>query len=86
MLIITIDKMMSKQKITTKTEDDNNRVKDVSVECNVTKEFDTILKDIKNNGRTTKSISVKSCSNNINLQPVIYNHVDFMKHSIFLMK
>ena len=33
---------------------------DMSGESNITKNFDAVLKDIKNNRRTAKSISVKS--------------------------
>ena len=51
-----------------KTENDDNRVDVISAEDNITKEFDAILRDTMNNGRSTKSISVKS---NINLRPLI---------------
>ena len=51
-----------------KTENSDKIVEDMSGKSNVTKECDAILKDIKNNGRTTKSISGKSCGNNINLE------------------
>ena len=53
-----------------KTENGDNRVEDMIGERNVTKRFDAILKDIKNNGETTESISVKDHGNNINLQPL----------------
>ena len=43
----------------------------MSDESNITKDFDAILEDIKNNGRTAKSISLKSCGSNINLHPLI---------------
>ena len=43
----------------------------MSVESNITKNFDAVLKDIKNNGRTTKSISVKSYGSNVNLRPLV---------------
>ena len=37
----------------------------------IPKKFNTILKDIKNNGRTSKPISVKSFGINISLHPLI---------------
>ena len=43
----------------------------MSGESNIIKDFDATLKDIKKNGRTTKSISLKSCGSNINLHPLI---------------
>ena len=43
----------------------------MSGESNITKEFDAILRDVKNNGRTAKLISVKSHGSNINLKPLI---------------
>ena len=43
----------------------------MSGESNITKEFDAILRDIKNNGRTVKSISVESQGKDINLKPLI---------------
>ena len=61
------------------------------------KKFDAILKGIKNNGRTTKPISVKSHGCNINLHPLIIKLInggktvvkkimDLMKYLIFLIK
>ena len=49
--------------------DESNKYK--SDESKVTKRFNAILKDIKNNGRTTKPISVKGHGSNINLYPLI---------------
>ena len=54
-----------------KTEDGDNRVQDMIGERNVIKKFDAILKDIKKNGETTESVSVKDRGDNINLQPLI---------------
>ena len=42
-------------------------------ESNITKEFDAILKDIKDNGKTVRLISVKSHGNNIDLHPLMIN-------------
>ena len=41
------------------------------VKVKLLKKFDAILKDIKNNGRNNKLISVKSHGSNINLHPLI---------------
>ena len=51
--------------------DDVETEEDKTNENKITKKFDAILKDIKNNGRTTKLIIVKSQGSNINLNPVI---------------
>lgn len=59
MLLITIEKNCA------------NREEDKIGESNITKEFDTTKKNIKNNRKTTKWISVKSHGNNINLHPRI---------------
>ena len=40
-------------------------------ESNFTKEFDAILKNIKNNGKTAKSINVKNHGSSINLHPLV---------------
>ena len=58
---------------------DNNREDYGNREENksITKEFDAILKDIKDNKKTTKSISVnKSHDNNINWHPLIINLIN----------
>ena len=71
--------------------------KDKSDESKITKRFDTILKDINSNGRTTKLISFKNHGSNINIHPLIIkllyvekpcskNIMDLMKYLIFLMK
>ena len=52
-------------------EDDVTTEEDKSDESKTAKMFDAILKDIKNNGRTAKSISVKSHGDYINLYPLI---------------
>ena len=57
--------------IDNKREDIDIREENKSGESNITKEFNAILKDIKNDIKTTKSIIVKSCGNNINLYPLI---------------
>ena len=74
----------SNRKGDAKTEDDDNRVDDTSDESNITKEFDAILKDMKNNGRTTKSMSVKSRGKNINLHLLIIKLPYAEKNSIIL--
>ena len=51
--------------------DDDNREQDKSGESNNTETFHAILVDIRNNGKTTNSISVKSRGSNINLHPPI---------------
>ena len=43
-----------------KIEDGDNNREDMSDKSNITKEFNEILEDIKNNGRTSQSISVKN--------------------------
>ena len=43
----------------------------MSDESDITKAFGILSQDIKNNGKTTKSISVKGLSNTINLYPLI---------------
>ena len=48
--------------------DSHNREENKRGESNITKQLDTILKDIKNNGKTIKSISRDS---DINLHPLI---------------
>ena len=48
-------------------EDGDNRKEEKSSESNIIKEFDAILKNIKDNGRTTTSIGVKKRGNTINL-------------------
>ena len=61
---------------------DNNREngdcrkEDKSSESNNTKEFDAILKYIKNNGKNTKSINYKSHGNNIDLHNFIIKLVN----------
>ena len=45
--------------------------KNKSGESNITKEFETILKDKKNNRQTTKSRNVESHDNNVNLYSLI---------------
>ena len=40
-------------------------------ESNFTKEFDAMLKNIKNNGKTAKSINVKNHGSSINLHPLV---------------
>ena len=40
-------------------------------ESKMFKNIDVILKDIKNNGSTTKPLSIKTRGNNINLHPLI---------------
>ena len=42
-----------------KTEDVDSRGEDMSCECNIIKEFETVLKDISNHGKTTKSMFLK---------------------------
>ena len=75
----------------------DNREGDKSGEITITKEFDATLKHIKNNGRATKSITVKSHDNNINLHSLIIKLLnrektaikkimDLMKDLILLMK
>ena len=51
--------------------DDDNRGQDICGEINISKEVDVILEDTENNGKTAKSISVKSCGRNINLHQLI---------------
>ena len=51
-------------------EDGDNR-ENKSSRSNITKEWDTILNYMKNNSKTTKATSVKSCSNTINLHPLV---------------
>ena len=53
---------MSKQK-------NNNKGEDKNGESDITKKFDAILKDIKYNGKTSKSVSVKNQVISINLHP-----------------
>lgn len=48
--------------------DSHNREENKRGESNITKQLDTILKDIKNNGKTIKSISRDS---DINFHPLI---------------
>ena len=47
----------------------------------ITKDFDAILEDIKNNRRTNKSISVQSCGSNINLYLLIIKLLNAEKNS-----
>ena len=47
----------------------------------MTKEWDTILNYMKNNGKTTEAISVKSCSNTINLHPLVIKLLNPEKNS-----
>ena len=47
--------------------DDDNRGQDICGECNIGKDVDAILEDIKNNGKIAKSISGR----NINLHQLI---------------
>ena len=51
--------------------DCDNREENTRGESNIAKEFDAVTQDIKNNGRTTKSISVESHGSNINLHSLI---------------
>ena len=51
--------------------DCDNREENKRGESNIAKEFDAITQDIKNNGRTTKSISAESHGSNINLHSLI---------------
>ena len=52
-------------------ENNDNREEDKSRESNIGKKFDTILTDIKNDRKSTKSIRVKSLGNNISVHPLI---------------
>ena len=52
-------------------EDGDNKEEDMSGKSKITREFDAILEDIRNNGRATKSISVKSHGSNITLNLLI---------------
>ena len=52
-------------------EDGDNMEEDMSDKSYINKVFNTILKDIKNNGKTTKSANLKIWGNKINLNPVI---------------
>ena len=52
-------------------ENGDNRKEDKSGKNNNTKTFEAILKQVRNNGEATKSASVKSCGNSINLHHLI---------------
>ena len=52
-----------------KTNDSNNKGEDINGESDINKKFDAILKDIKYNGKTSKSVSVKNKVISINLHP-----------------
>ena len=52
-----------------KTNDSNNKGEDINGESDINKKFDAILKDIKYNGKTSKSVSVKNQVISINLHP-----------------
>ena len=76
----------------------DNRKEDKSDKNNITQEFHSVLKEVRNNGKTTKSASVKNRGNSINLHHLIKKLLnsenkrcskrimDFMKHLVFLMK
>ena len=49
---------------------------DTSHESKTVKKLDTVLKIIKNNGRTTKPMSVKTCGSNNNLYPLIIKFIN----------
>lgn len=59
-----------------KTGNLDTRREDMSGESNITRKFDRILKAMKNNGKTTKSISFISCGSNLNLHPLILKSLD----------
>ena len=63
MLIITIEKKDKR--------DEDISDKDKNDESKTAKKFDAISKDIKNNERTTKTISAKNHGRYINLHPLI---------------
>ena len=63
------------------TEDVDNRGEDMSGESNITKDFDAVLKDIRNNEKNTKSVCIESCGSNINLHPLIIKLLDAEKNS-----
>ena len=68
-------------------EDSDDREVGKGVESNITEEFDAILKDVKNNGKTTKLINVKCHGNCINLHHVITKLLnDLKKYLMSLMK
>ena len=48
----------------------------MSGKSNITKEFNAILDDLKNNRKATKSISVKSHGSNSNLPPLIIKSIN----------
>ena len=52
------------------TEEDESD-EDQCDESKLAKKFNAILKDIKNDGRTSKSINIKSHGNSINLYPLV---------------
>ena len=59
-----------------KTGNLDTRREDMSGESNITRKFDRLLKAMKNNGKTTKSISFISCGSNLNLHPLILKSLD----------
>ena len=63
---------IKKNNVIDKRKDDISK-KDVSDESKTVEKFEFILKDINNNGRTTKSNSVKTRSSNINLHLKLIN-------------
>ena len=68
-------------------EDSDDREVGKGVESNITEEFDAILKDVKNNGKTTKSINAKCHGNYSNLHHVITKLLnDLKKYLMSLMK
>lgn len=68
-------------------EDSDDREVGKGVESNITEEFDAILKDVKNNGKTTKLINAKCHGNYSNLHHVITKLLnDLKKYLMSLMK
>ena len=70
-----------KNNVIDKRKDDISK-EDVSDESKTVEKFEFILKDTNNNGRTTKSNSVKTRSSNINLHPLIIKLINAWK-SVF---
>ena len=79
-LVILKDIAKDQCKILTKNNFiDDNRAEDKSNESDNTRKFVTKLRDKKINGKTTKSISVKTCINNFNLHSLIIKLVNVEK-------
>ena len=92
-----IDNLFIAAIIDNNKEDGDNREENKSGEYNISEGFEAILKNIKNNGKSTELVNTKNRGKNINLHPPMIKSLnaknrcskkvtDLMKHLVFLLE